>query len=48
MKIPPDDADCKLQSAPTFNYGCCNVSDFGVYSYGWNTPGVYGRTLIQS
>jgi len=45
MKIPPDDADCKLQSAPTFNYGCCNVSYFNEYSYGWNIPSVYGRGI---
>lgn len=42
------DQDCRQPAAPTYNYGCCNVSYFNTYSYGWNIPSVYGRTLIQS
>ena len=39
------DTDCRQPAAPTFNYGCCNVSYFNTYSYGWNIPSVYGRGI---
>ena len=39
------DQDCRQPAAPTFNYGCCNVSYFNTYSYGWNAPIVYGRVI---
>ena len=39
------DTDCRQPAAPTFNYGCCNVSYFNTYSYGWNAPIVYGRVI---